>query len=136
ESRYRVPSARRRPCARLGSGGCAWIAGLGPEAELDDAGPVSSVSTGSASVGSGAGPGGSACAGVCGTANCGDCPDEPNVLIQVAGSPTYAIDATEVTRAAYKAFLDANTNLMNQPGFCMWNTSFVPTVGNGCIAFD
>jgi formylglycine-generating enzyme required for sulfatase activity len=38
----------------------------------------------------------------------------------------YSIDATEVTRAQYAAWLATNPPLGNQPAQCVWNTSFEP----------
>lgn len=41
---------------------------------------------------------------------------------------TFNIDATEVTRGQYRAFLTAkNGNTSGQPSVCSWNTSYVPT---------
>ena len=41
---------------------------------------------------------------------------------------TYDIDATEVTRGQYLAFLQAKgTNVTGQPAYCAWNTSYQPT---------
>jgi formylglycine-generating enzyme required for sulfatase activity len=43
-----------------------------------------------------------------------------------AGS--FSIDATEVTRGQYSAFLTAKqANVSGQPGTCSWNTSYIPT---------
>jgi hypothetical protein len=40
----------------------------------------------------------------------------------------FSIDATEVTRSQYAAFLAAKGNdTAGQPSFCSWNTSYVPT---------
>jgi formylglycine-generating enzyme required for sulfatase activity len=38
----------------------------------------------------------------------------------------YAIDATEVTRAAYAAWLEAKPPADGQPKYCEWNTTFEP----------
>jgi formylglycine-generating enzyme required for sulfatase activity len=42
------------------------------------------------------------------------------------GATTFCIDATEVTRAQYDAFLTAGSNVAAQPAACARNTSFVP----------
>ena len=39
----------------------------------------------------------------------------------------FTIDATEVTRAQYDAWLNTTPSTANQPASCAWNTSFVPS---------
>jgi formylglycine-generating enzyme required for sulfatase activity len=39
----------------------------------------------------------------------------------------YSIDATEVTRSQYQAWLSTNPSTATQPPFCDWNTSFQPS---------
>ena len=41
----------------------------------------------------------------------------------------FCIDATEVTNAAYAAFLDTRPSLEKQPEVCRWNASFTPVYG-------
>jgi len=38
----------------------------------------------------------------------------------------YAIDATEVSRAHYEAWIATNPSTAVQPSFCAWNTNFTP----------
>jgi formylglycine-generating enzyme required for sulfatase activity len=42
---------------------------------------------------------------------------------------SFCIDATEVTNASYKAFLDAQPNRRLQPAACAWNLDYTPTGG-------
>jgi formylglycine-generating enzyme required for sulfatase activity len=42
---------------------------------------------------------------------------------------SFCIDATEVTNASYKAFLDAQPNRRLQPAACAWNTDYMPSGG-------
>ena len=69
----------------------------------------------------------SACAGECGTPNCGDCPEV--VDVDIAGG--FSITSTEVSHAAYAQFLAVDFD----PGFfaawlpaeCEWKNDFTPT---------
>jgi formylglycine-generating enzyme required for sulfatase activity len=59
----------------------------------------------------------------------GDCPDglAGPALVRVAvPGGAYCIDATEVTRAQYAAWLAASPSLAGQPAFCAWNPSYLP----------
>lgn len=46
-------------------------------------------------------------------------------LVTVTGG--YAIDATEVTRGQYEAWLNGSPSTSGQPLYCSWNTSFTPS---------
>jgi formylglycine-generating enzyme required for sulfatase activity len=46
------------------------------------------------------------------------------VMVDVGG---YCIDATEVTRGQYDAFLKSNPNVAGQAAACSWNVSFLPS---------
>jgi hypothetical protein len=49
------------------------------------------------------------------------------VTIPLSGGGTSCIDATEVTYADYKVFLDANPPLNQQPAYCVgWNQTYIP----------
>lgn len=62
--------------------------------------------------------------GTCSTTNVGIC-NRPQVTVG-----TFKIDATEVTRGAYLAFVQAkNGNTAGQPAACSTNTSYVPPTG-------
>lgn len=45
----------------------------------------------------------------------------------LGATPEYCIDVTEVTVAAYDAFLASSPSTSEQPSVCAWNTSFAPT---------
>jgi formylglycine-generating enzyme required for sulfatase activity len=52
------------------------------------------------------------------------------IAVRVGAGPiTYCVDATEVTRVQYDAFLSSGPSTSAQPAQCAWNTSFVPTEG-------
>jgi len=58
------------------------------------------------------------------------------VAIEVPGSG-YAIDATEVTNAAYLAWLATKPDPGSQAAACGWNKTFAPAAsGNGCDQLD
>jgi formylglycine-generating enzyme required for sulfatase activity len=46
-------------------------------------------------------------------------------LVQLPQS--YSIDATEVTRSQYEAWLATSPATSGQPGYCQWNTTFTPS---------
>ena len=49
------------------------------------------------------------------------------VTIPGPGSTSFQIDATEVTRAQYQAWLATNPPTTGQTSLCTWNTSFAPS---------
>lgn len=74
--------------------------------------------------------GASPCSGTCGTPGCGECPS-----VVVVAVDAFDIDATEVTAAAYMAFVAAKVDPSTQPPYCGWNASFAPVeddVDAGC----
>lgn len=70
------------------------------------------------------------CLASCATAGCGTLEDCFNAKICVAKTVFiaggFSIDATEVTRAQYDAWLAANPSIAGQPPACSWNTTFMP----------
>jgi sulfatase modifying factor 1 len=66
------------------------------------------------------------CAGICGTENCGDCPE--NGAVAIPGN--YSIGATEVRNGDYQAFLDVDFTSEFLDGWlpaeCSWKTDFTP----------
>lgn len=64
------------------------------------------------------------CVGTCET-GCGTCPENPTVAIGT-GSTGFSIDAHEVTRDAYAAFLAADVTLEGQSEACAWNRDYAP----------
>ena len=48
-------------------------------------------------------------------------------LVSVSGG--YAMDATEVTRGQYQAWLDTSPSTSGQPTYCSWKTSHTPSIG-------
>jgi sulfatase modifying factor 1 len=60
-----------------------------------------------------------------GTGNSAGCPvtGGPSMVMLPEG---YCIDSTEVTRAQYQAWLDANPSTDGQISDCTWNTTFAP----------
>jgi hypothetical protein len=129
------------------SGGLGESGGLGGTAM--NSGGTSGLSTGGTSAGGGgsnaggsnaAGSGGSTgggsstggapaqcssdgdCAGPAGICETGVCVTRGPTMVSVG---SFWIDATEVTRAHYRAFLAAkNGDTSGQPDFCSWNTSY------------
>jgi formylglycine-generating enzyme required for sulfatase activity len=63
-----------------------------------------------------------------GGADPGDCPSGRGpTSIRVGGEASFCIDSTEVTRAQYRAFLDAKgRDTSGQPAGCEWNTLYTP----------
>lgn len=60
------------------------------------------------------------------------CPGGGRPMVEVLdedGSIDFCIDSVEVTNADYEAFLATAPSVAAQPGYCAWNTSFVPTNG-------
>jgi formylglycine-generating enzyme required for sulfatase activity len=49
------------------------------------------------------------------------------VAKSVAVTGGYSIDATEVTRDQYAAWLSKNPSTGGQPSYCSWNTSYAPS---------
>ncbi len=71
------------------------------------------------------------CHDVCGTADCGECPDAP-----MAAFDLFSIDAREVSNAQYDKFLAAQVDPAEQGPACAWNDSFTPTqwpAGDGAL---
>lgn len=64
------------------------------------------------------------CQGLCGTDGCSPCPE---VAIIDAGG--FGIDATEVTRGAYQAFLADAVDPSTQGPLCTWNQDLAPVEG-------
>lgn len=54
------------------------------------------------------------------------------VARSVAVRAPFSVDATEVTRAQYSAWLGTNPTTVGQPPLCSWNTSFRPD--SSCMA--
>lgn len=54
------------------------------------------------------------------------CPEE---MVRVPSTPTFCIDRTEVTNAAYRIFLEATAppGTSGQPSFCRWNDDYTPS---------
>jgi formylglycine-generating enzyme required for sulfatase activity len=48
-------------------------------------------------------------------------------IIPIPGAGSYCIDAVEVTYADYKLFINSNPNIGNQPSFCSWNATYIPS---------
>jgi formylglycine-generating enzyme required for sulfatase activity len=57
-------------------------------------------------------------------------PGPPLVEVPAPGGGRYCIDATEVTNAQYKAFLDTGPSTSGQPVECGFNTTLVPDDGS------
>lgn len=104
-----------------GSGGIAGNAGVGGMAGSAGAG-------GSAAVGGSGGM--AAAAGASGGAGAGGCPAD---MVRVEGQAftEYCIDETEVTAAAYRAFLDTSPSTTGQPASCASNDDFSPRTDGG-----
>jgi sulfatase modifying factor 1 len=60
----------------------------------------------------------------------GGCPKLAGPLMVQVDS-TFCIDSTEVTRADYQTWLDAQPLTADQPSYCAWNTSFAPSCASG-----
>jgi sulfatase modifying factor 1 len=54
------------------------------------------------------------------------------VAQRVRVPPGYWVDATEVTRSQYTAWLDTNPPTTVQDSYCTWNTTFAPASGLAC----
>lgn len=115
--------------------GFGGAAGEGTGGGDDDTGGSSSGGTGTGGTGTGgdasggSSTGGTGTGGVtgctaCGTPECGSCPTDAMVYVE---NGDYWIDATEVTNAAYAAFLDAGPSVALQPAECAFNGTYVPT---------
>jgi formylglycine-generating enzyme len=128
----------------------ALLAACGGKATESGPGPTTTSHTGSGGSGAQAGSGGSGAQGATGgSGGCQGCADHEQCwqselcvaeLVTVPGG--YAIDATEVTRGQYEAWLALSPPTSNQEAACTWNTSFAPDAtcmqspsvcqGNGC----
>lgn len=64
------------------------------------------------------------CEGVCGSIDCGPCPDLSTVDVL-----DFAIGAYEVTNAEYQVFTELTHNMDAQPDVCSWNASYDPSDG-------
>ena len=62
---------------------------------------------------------GAACALLCNGGNCAP-------VAAMVETPSGHIDATEVTQAEYKAWIDTVPATTGQPAYCYWNTSYTP----------
>jgi hypothetical protein len=62
---------------------------------------------------------------VCCDGGGGACPAGAIEVTGPAGAP-YCVDATEVTKAEYTAFLAGSPSPEDQPPYCAWNLDFVP----------
>lgn len=47
--------------------------------------------------------------------------------VPIPGTGSYCIDSVEVTYSAYKLFINNNPNIGNQPAYCTWNMTYVPS---------
>jgi len=106
------------------------------DASFDDgAGGVDGdVGEGGVQDSSGTGEDGESDASVCGT--CNELEDCWNGVLCVAKSVKvtggYAMDATEVTRGQYMAWLALSPPTSSLPGRCSWNDSYAPGAGTAC----
>ncbi len=89
--------------------------------------------------GSGGSGGTAGAAGAC--ASCGpleQCWQDHRCVAKLVTLPQgYAIDATEVTRGQYAAWMATDPSTDGQDAWCGWNTSFLPTYSapkKGCVA--
>ena len=131
--------------------GAAWLAACGGKATESGPGPTTTSHSGGGGSGAHAGAGGGGAQGGVGAGgeDCGGCSGLEQCWhgqLCVAESVTvpggYAIDATEVTRGQYEAWLALSPPTSNQDAACTWNTSFAPDAacmqspsvcqGNGC----
>ena len=65
------------------------------------------------------------CSGKCGLLE--ECFQDQTCLARsVAVTGGYSIDATEVTRAQYEAWLSTTPSTGGQPSYCSWNTDYTP----------
>lgn len=58
------------------------------------------------------------------------------ISVPVSGGGAYYIDSSETTNAAYAAFLASNPSTADQPVYCGWNSSYVPTYAWPAVARD
>jgi formylglycine-generating enzyme required for sulfatase activity len=58
------------------------------------------------------------------------CRSEPSEMVQLPQG--YSIDATEVTRCQYQAWLDTDPSTADQEPKCAWNTDFTPPYPDTC----
>jgi hypothetical protein len=127
-------------CALIGVAACAAVLGCagralrGGEGTADGgaaaagAGGVAGIEGAGGTAGGAGGAGGKAGAPGCGS--CGPLEQCWNgrlcvaKLVPVTGG--YSIDATEVTRSQYEAWLATSPTTSGQPAYCSWNTSLAP----------
>ncbi len=125
-----------------GTGGSAGAGGLGGSGAAGAAGGAGGGAAGTSGMGGAAGAsgtggsggtsasggtGGSGATG--GAGGTGGCPTgvPGPALVDVNGA--YCMDATEVTNAQYKAFLDTTPATSGQDAWCSWNTTYTPSTG-------
>jgi hypothetical protein len=114
---------------RVGQGAGGEDASAGSSAEGGSGGTAGSA--GSGGTAGSAGSGGSAgSAGSGGCSSCGSleqCWDNKLCVAKLQSvTGGYSIDATEVTRDQYAAWLGTSPGTGGQPGYCSWNTDFNP----------
>jgi formylglycine-generating enzyme required for sulfatase activity len=131
----------------LGLSGCWRVLGFEDEYTVAEGGSAGDASVGGSNVGgsggatggtggSNVGGSGGATGGSGGSYSCDTCNSLEECWngqycvakkVQVTGG--YAIDATEVTRDQYAAWLATNPSTSGQPSYCSWNADFTPA---GC----
>ena len=85
-----------------------------------------SVDSDSGVSGTGGNAGAAGTAGTAGAAGAADCTGtQPAAMVQLPEG--YSIDATEVSRCQYQAWLDTEPTTSGQDAWCAWNTDFTPT---------
>ncbi|MBI5534984.1 MAG: SUMF1/EgtB/PvdO family nonheme iron enzyme [Deltaproteobacteria bacterium] len=114
-------------CWALGCGGSVTEGHElgGPGGSSQDAAAGGSTGSAGGSSSGGSGGAGAAC-GACG-AELEQCWNQERCvakLVPVAGG--FSIDATEVTRSQYQAWLDTKPSTSAQPPYCSWNSTFEP----------
>ena len=104
-----------------GSGGSSGVGGA------NVGGTSGTVGTGG---NAGAGGTGSTTGTPCGNYSCGqleECSNQQFCIANLVSIPGgYEIDATEVTRAQYEAWLATSPSASEQLAYCAWNTNFAP----------
>ena len=107
-------------------GGSASGGSAGPTGTTSDGGSASGggASGGFAPGGSAGGSGGASCTGCQSLEQCWN--GQLCVATSVSLPAGFAIDATEVTRGQYAAWLATNPSTAGQADVCSWNASFTP----------
>jgi hypothetical protein len=112
-----------------GTVGTGGVTGAGGTGGRDGGGAVDASSAGGDSGGVAAADGGNAGGEAGGCAGCQpleQCHGRLCVAKLVAVPAGFSIDATEVTRGQYAAWLATNPSTAAETGLCAWNTSFAP----------